>query len=110
MNADETEVYDFLKQSPRLYISATEISKKVGNKRRFLQDRNWARPILRRMELDGIVESNAVGEYRLKEGTEDAGHFCSAIGQPGIELGDTTIISIQDVRDDIAQKRDSTAA
>ena len=98
MNADETELYEYLKQSPRTFVAATEISKKVGNKRRFLEDRNWARPILRRMELDGILEANEVGDYRIKEGTE-AGHFISAVGQPGIELGETTIISIQDVQD-----------
>ena len=112
MNADELEVYDFLKQYPHLFVSAMEISKKVGNKRRYLHDRGWARPILRRMELDGIVESNPTGEYRLKHSEEGVPHFLNALGQPGVELGDTTIISIHDIEkpEDSVPKRDGAPA
>jgi hypothetical protein len=112
MNADETEVFEFLKQYPRLFVSAVEVSKKIGHRRRFLQDRNWARPILRRMELDGILESNPSGEYRLKEFTEGTAHFLAALERPGIELGETTIISIHDLNDqvDSVQKTDAAPA
>ena len=97
MNADETEIYDFLKQFPNLFVSAMEVSKRVGHKRRYLQDRNWARPLLRRMELDGILEANHSGEYRLKVGVGEPPPFMIAVGTPGVSLGDTTIIKLEDV-------------
>jgi hypothetical protein len=114
MNADETEVYDFLRQLPHLFVSSMEVSKRVGNRKRYLHDRNWARPILRRMELDGIVEANHCGEYRLKDWkAEEHTTFLNALGQPGIELGDTTIISIHSIETGLeatVKKRDAAAA
>jgi hypothetical protein len=110
MNAEEVEVYEFLKQYPRLFISVTEVSKKAGSRRLFLADRNWARPILRRMELDGLLESNPSGEYRLKEAAEGTPPFLDAIDRPGIDLGDTTIISIHDLDQDSVPKRDAAPA
>lgn len=97
MNADETEIYDFLKQFPNLFVSAMEVSKRVGHKRRYNNDRTWARPILRRMELDGLLESNPSGEYRLKCGVGEPPPFMIAVGTPGFSLGDTTIIKLEDV-------------
>ena len=101
MSAEETEIYEFLKTRKNNFVSVNEISKFLGHGRRFKDDRNWARPILRRMEVDGIVEANPYGEYRLKvEETEPAEtpstDFKEALRQPGASLGDTTIIRIQD--------------
>ena len=109
MNADETEVYQFLKQFPHLFISVMEISKRVGNRRRYLHDRGWARPILRRMELDGIVESNPSGEYRLKHYFDGPPPFMTALERPGVELGDTTIITLKDLEEATVQKTNTPA-
>jgi hypothetical protein len=98
MNADELEIYDFLKGFGSNFISASEISKKVGKGRRFDIDRTWARPILRRMEMDDILESNPFGEYRLKIATAGDLDFKQALGKPGVALGDTTIIKLEDVK------------
>jgi hypothetical protein len=100
MNADEQEIYDFLKGFANTFISATEISKKVGKGRRFTTDRTWAHPLLRRMEMDGLVESNPFGEYCVK-GADPAPSqvdFKQALRTPGVSLGDTTIIKIGDVQ------------
>jgi hypothetical protein len=97
MNADEAEVYDFLRGYPTVFVSCTEISKKVGKGRRFDQDRTWARPILRRMELDGVLEANAFGEYRIRAGGPEV-NFKEALKTPGVTLGDTTIIKLDDVQ------------
>jgi hypothetical protein len=95
MNADETEVFEFLKRYPHTYVSANEISKNVGDRRKFLNDRVWTRPILRRMEMDGILESNPSGEYRIKGSTGgNTTRFMQALGQTNIDLGDTTIITL----------------
>jgi hypothetical protein len=97
MNADEQEIYDFLKGFLNNFISATEISKRVGKGRRFVADRTWAHPILRRMEMDGILESNAFGEYRIKIASGVDLDFKQALKKPGVALGDTTIIKLEDV-------------
>jgi len=69
MNADETAIYKFLQGYPGVFVSVTEISRRMGARRKFDEDRTWARPILRRMDLDGLLESNEVGEYRLRQKT-----------------------------------------
>src|SRR5947207_12111357 len=91
MNADEKAVQDFLKDFPGIFVSVSEISRRLGARRKYLKDRLWARPILRRMELDGHLESNAYGEYRLKCSINEK--FVSAINKPGVSLGETTLIS-----------------
>lgn len=92
MNADEKEIYDFLKERSPEFVSVNEISKRLGVRRRYDADRTWAHPILRRMELDKIVETNAFGEYRV------AGHsdFKHAVDTLDLGLGDTTIITLGD--------------
>ncbi|HKQ39245.1 MAG TPA: hypothetical protein VJ063_14300 [Verrucomicrobiae bacterium] len=98
MNAEETEIFEFLKTRKANFVSVNEISKFLGRGRRYKEDRNWARPVLRRMEVDGIVEANPYGEYRLKgaQVETEAADFKEALRTPGASLGDTTIIRIQD--------------
>jgi hypothetical protein len=101
MNAEETEIFEFLKTRGANYVSVAEISKALGHGRRYQKDRFWARPVLRRMEVDGVLESNPYGEYRIKGGAETepeapANDFKEALRNPDASLGDTTIIRIQD--------------
>jgi hypothetical protein len=96
MNADENEIYEFLKQYRNVFVSVIEISKSVGARRNFLADRTWARPILRRMELEGHLESNPSGEYRIKHYSGNTTTFLKALGDPCLVLGDTTIICLDD--------------
>lgn len=96
MNTEENEIYEFLKTRGDAYVSATDISKFLGRGNRFQKDRNWARPILRRMEVDGILEANPYGEYRIKGAEAQLTDFKQALHTPGVSLGDTTIIRIKD--------------
>ena len=100
MNAEETQICEFLKKRGSSYVSVTDISRFLDSGRRFQQDRNWARPILRRMEVDGIVEANPYCEYRLKDAEPETAteptDFKEALRMPGASLGDTTIIRIKD--------------
>jgi len=66
MDADEREIYYYLKSWKAEYISAREICRRAGGKRRFHHDPDWAKPVLSRMIEKGIVESDAAGHYRLK--------------------------------------------
>jgi hypothetical protein len=100
MNAIEKEIYDLLCRFPKAYLSATEISRSVGNRKWFNADRNWAKPILRRLELDGWLESNGFGEYRLKRLMDSTTSFRRALQVPGMSLADTNIISLDDVAPD----------
>ena len=99
MNADETEIFEFLKTFQGLFVSVTEISKRINSRRRYEQDRTWARPILRRMELDGILESNPFGEYRIKQTGLENTTFKEALRLPNVPLGDTAIIMLSDVEE-----------
>src|SRR5687767_9324949 len=96
MNADELEIYDFLKGYVNTFVSVTEISKKLGKGRRFEVDRTWARQLLRRMEMDGVLESNPFGEYKLCVASASEVDFEEALRTPGVTLGDSTIIRLED--------------
>ena len=96
MNADEKEIYDFLKTRQGIFVAVHEISKYLGRGRQFEMDRNWARPILRRMEMEGYLEANPFGEYRVREAQPGDTNFRDALGKPGSSLGDTTIIRIDE--------------
>jgi len=95
MNADEQAICRFLEQYPGTFVSVTDISRRLGQQQKFKKDRAWSRPLLRRMELDGLVEANPCGEYRLKD-TASGTTFRQALTKPNISLGDTTIIGFID--------------
>ena len=97
MNADEKEIIEILKRSPQTFLSMREISKRLGRGRLFEQDRNWARPILLRMEMDGLLEANPYGEYRLRVDVNDTQSFYQALDRSEASLGETTIFTMDDV-------------
>lgn len=66
MTDDQKSIYDYLKGWPKTFISAREIARKAGGRRRFDQDRGWATPILMEMEAAGMIESDPIGGYRIK--------------------------------------------
>src|SRR5439155_27114657 len=96
MNADEKAVQDFLKGYPGIFVTVTEISHRLDGRRKFRKDRAWARPLLRRMEMDGLLESNECGEYRLNTKTSEATSFKAALAKPDVALGDTTLICLDE--------------
>jgi hypothetical protein len=66
MDADEREIYQFLKSRGTEFVHTREISRRAGGKRRFYEDQEWAKPVLLRMSERGILECNATGHFRLK--------------------------------------------
>ena len=120
MNADEVRIIGFLNEFPDEYVSVLDVSRKLGEGRRYKEDRTWAAPIMRRMEMDGLLETNDVGDYRVRTEYRENGHdkgstptkasagaktetktidFKQALKTPGVSLGDTTIIRISDVQE-----------
>lgn len=66
MDADERDIFQFLKTRTGEFTAAMEICRRAGSKRRFHQDPNWAKPILQRMEERSILESDQQGRFRIK--------------------------------------------
>jgi len=66
MDADEREIYQFLKSWGTEFVHTREICRRAGGKRRFAENPEWAKPVLLRMTERGILESNATGHFRLK--------------------------------------------
>jgi hypothetical protein len=64
MGTDGHEILEFLKQFDT-FVSPIEIAKKVGGKRRFNEDPDWARPVLFRLLMEDLVEANEYGHYRV---------------------------------------------
>ena len=73
MDADEREIYYYLKSWKHEYISAREISRRAGGKRRFREEAEWAKPVLTRMVERGILETDPAGYYRIKPPVEKKG-------------------------------------
>jgi hypothetical protein len=66
MDADERDIFQFLKSWGSNYLAAREICRRAGGRRRFNEEPDWAKPILLRMEGRGVLESNATGQFRIK--------------------------------------------
>jgi hypothetical protein len=66
MDAEEREIYYYLKGWKGQYISAREICRRAGGKKRFFREPEWAKPVLTRMVERGILDMDAAGHYRLK--------------------------------------------
>jgi len=66
MDGDEREIFQFLKSRGEEYVNAVEIARRAGGKRKFYEDADWAKPILVRMTERGILQSDALGRYRVK--------------------------------------------
>lgn len=100
LNADEKEIYDFVKSFGDLFISVGEVSRRLGTRGRYQENRLWAKPLLLRMEVEGILESNPFGEFRSKD-REVGTDFITAMEKPrpDIDLGDTTIIKLSNAQE-----------
>jgi hypothetical protein len=91
MNAEVSEIYDFLRSFSGSYVSVKDICRGLGKESRHPRDRHQVLPNLQRMEQDGLVEANSLGEYRAKgAGTTT---FRQALPSRNLFLGDTTIIN-----------------
>lgn len=66
MDGDEREIFYFLKSRGEEFVNAVEIARRAGGKKRFHEDADWAKPLLVRMTERGILQSDALGRYRVK--------------------------------------------
>lgn len=66
MDSAEHEIFHYLKTWGAEYVSAKEVSRRAGSKKRFHEDANWAKPILMTMVERGILEGDSLGRFRIK--------------------------------------------
>ncbi len=66
MDADEREIYYYLKSQKRAFVPARDIGRRVGGRRRVRYNPDWAAPVLLRMVERGILERNESDYYRIK--------------------------------------------
>lgn len=66
MDTEERDIFQFLKIWGAGFTAPREIARRAGSKKRFYQDPDWAKPILKRMEERGILESDLQGRFRIK--------------------------------------------
>ena len=66
MGTDEIQIFEYLKTCPNRYVSVTEISRRVGGRKRMTEDPHWVRPVLQRMVADEILEVDQYCQYRPK--------------------------------------------
>jgi hypothetical protein len=66
VDADEREIYYYVKTRARVFTPARDISRRLGGKRRWRRSPAWAQPVLERMVERGILETDNAEGYRLK--------------------------------------------
>jgi len=95
MDADERDIFQFLKTWGGKFVGATEIARRAGNKTRFYKEPDWAKPALMQMADRGIVERDAHGRYRIKPVTRKDKHqrwvapdIANILQENGLEAGD----------------------
>jgi len=67
MDSEERQITDYLKSWPRHYVSAREVARRAGGKRRFREDPQWAYPVLSRLLEQEMIETDGLGHYRIKQ-------------------------------------------
>src|ERR1041384_2965616 len=66
MDAEEREVYYYLKSWGDEPISIREIARRAGGKHKFRETPDWALPVIARLRERGILECDHGGGYRIK--------------------------------------------
>lgn len=67
MTTEEMEILAFLKQYPDTFFTRKEIARKARRKSEYEENPHWAAAPLSSLEMQGVVEQNQSGHYKLKE-------------------------------------------
>jgi hypothetical protein len=66
MDADEHEIFEYLKTFGEEWVNGKEVCRRAAGKKRYAEDNNWAKPILHRMKEQHLIEGDQMGRYRIK--------------------------------------------
>lgn len=67
LTTEETEILQYLKSFRGDYVSAKEISRRAGTKKRYREEPNWARPFLSWLVNKELIETDDMGRYRFRQ-------------------------------------------
>ena len=93
MDSDEREIFHYLQTWGANFVSAKEICRRAGSKKRYNEDNDWARGPLMRMAEHGVVEGDSLGRFRLKPEPRKGGHqrwvspeISKILNESGVEI------------------------
>jgi hypothetical protein len=66
MDADEQDIFNYLKTWGKEFVSVREVCRRAGTKQRFIDEPDWAKPLMLLMAERGILERDTAGRYRIK--------------------------------------------
>ena len=66
MDADERDIFNYLKTWGAEFVGVREICRRAGSKKRYHEDPEWAKPVLQLMAERSILERDILGRYRVK--------------------------------------------
>jgi hypothetical protein len=67
MDAEERDIFFYLREQREQFVSAIAIGRHAGGKHKFREAPSWAKPALSRMVERGILEMDEASCYRLKQ-------------------------------------------
>jgi hypothetical protein len=108
MDADEREIFYYLKTWGEEFVSAKEIARRAGGKRKFHENPDWAKPLLTRMQERGVLESDTVGRYRVKPVAQKnknkrwvSPDIAKILRESGVEVEDVSEVAPDDYYDEL---------
>ena len=66
MDADERDIFNYLKTWGAEFVGVKEICRRAGTKKRYHENPEWAKPILLLMSERSILERDMLGRFRVK--------------------------------------------
>jgi len=66
MTYEETNVLNFLGETPETWFSRREIARKAVHRREYEENPNWAVAPISALLLRGLIENNVSGNYKFK--------------------------------------------
>ena len=105
-------ILDYLKPLGKQFASPKEVCRRAGGKQRFIEDPYWAKPLLKKMEKNGLLESNSSGHFRIKAKTEEekkkvpiSPHIQSILARSGKDFSDTIVLEVDEDYEKLARKK-----
>ena len=102
LSSDEQEILAFLKPLGRQFATSKEVCRRACGKQRYNKDPNWAKPLLKKLEQKGFLETNANGQYRVKPEPDGkkkvplAPHIQRILDQSNKDFSSSKIIDIDE--------------
>lgn len=110
LSPDEQEIISFLRPLKKQFATSREICRRACGKQRFNEDPNWAKPLLKKLEKQGYLESNANGHYRIKPEEDAKGkvplapHIQKILSQSSKDFSTSIIINVDEDYENLTKK------